>query len=374
MKTRDRDQPARPRGNGGPSGLSLAHRRPGSAIPSEAISGMKRSLGTRDHALWQRLGRHGFTLVELLVSIATIGILISLLLPAVQSAREAARRTQCANNLKQLALAVQNFHAALGTFPPDHLFTYDPTAANWSWLAAILPHLEQESLYQQANVGGAAPNNINQSLPQIAQRVATFLCPSDPYAWRGPMSQSSNFDMLDPVLGPLNYEMTCYRANVGSNWGGGPPGSSTWWGTDSQWCNPDANNADPNTTYDGCCHGNGVIWENNQPIGVKDILDGASNTILIGEALTGKDYQNSWCHMDNAIATCAYPPNAKNPATGQDYPPDQWWNRYAFTSQHAGGAQFALADGSVHFIGDAISLLVFRALGTRAGREVAMLP
>ena len=117
-----------------------------------------------------------------------------------------------------------------------------------------------------------------------------------------------------------------------------------------------------------------MIWENNNPLRITDVSDGTSNTIMIGEALSGKDNQNSWCHMDNAIATCAYSPNAKNPLTGQDYPPDQWWNRYAFTSAHPGGVQFAMTDGSVRFINDSIPLPVFRALGTRALGEVAEVP
>jgi prepilin-type N-terminal cleavage/methylation domain-containing protein len=315
-----------------------------------------------------------FTLIELLVVIAIIGVLVGLLLPAVQKVRESASRMQCSNNLRQLATGVHNFHSAQGTFPPDLCYTFDPTAPNWSWLANLLPFIEQGNLYNAANIGGSPPNNINQSLPQIATRVKLFLCPSDGNAFNGPVSHPSNFDMYDPVLGPLTYEMTSYRGNCGANWGGGPPGSPLWWGTDPQWCNPDPTNPNPDTTYVGCGYGNGVIWENNTPINILAVTDGSTNTFMIGEALVAQDYQNAWCHMDNAIATCTYPPNAMNPVTGQPYPPDQWWNRYAFTSNHVGGVQFAMTDGSVQFISNSISLSLFRALGTRAVGEVAELP
>ena len=316
----------------------------------------------------------GFTLVELLVVIAIVGVLTGLLLPAVQKARAGANRTQCANNMRQIAIAVHTYVEARGTFPPDKLYSYDPTMPNWSWLANILPLIDEGSLYDAARIGASPPNNINQSLPEIAQSVKTFLCPSDPDSYQGPQSHDVNFDMFDPVLGALTYAPTSYRANIGSNWGGGPPNSPLWWGTDPQWCVADENNSDPKTMYDGCAKGNGVMWENLNPLRISQVTDGTSNTFLFGEAVIGKDYQNAWCHMDNAIATCAYPPNAKNPVTGQDYPPDEWWNRYAFTSLHPGGVQFAMTDGSVRFINDSISLSLFRALGTRAGREPASVP
>lgn len=322
-----------------------------------------------------RPGKHrGFTLIELLVVIAIIGILVALLLPAVQAARESARRTQCNNNLKQLALAALNLTDRRGTLPPNVAYTYDPTAPNWSWLTYILPDVEQSALYAATGAGSTTPKNINQCLSVIATEIPLFKCPSDSDAFMGLQWHTSNFDMFDPSLGPLKYAVTSYRANIGANWGGGAPNSSLWWGTDAPWCNPDPNNSDPNTTYDGCVYGNGVISETKTPLRLAAVRDGTSATFLIGEAVCSQDNQNAWCHMDNAIATCAYPPNAKSPVTGLPYPPDQWWNRYAFTSNHPGGVQFAMTDGSVHFISDDISLTVFRALATRAGKEAFQLP
>src|SRR5437588_12603850 len=143
----------------------------------------------------RRFRHPGFTLIELLVVIAIIAVLIGLLLPAVQKVREAAARTSCANNLKQLALAVHNYHSDRGSFPPDTYFTYDPTGPNWSWLAHLLPYVEQDALHRAARVTGSPANHINQSLPQIATPVKGFLCPSDPDAFEAPPADPATVGM-----------------------------------------------------------------------------------------------------------------------------------------------------------------------------------
>jgi len=321
--------------------------------------------------------RRAFTLIELLVVIAIIAILIGLLVPAVQKVRDAAARTQCANNLKQLGLAIHNYISAFNTFPDNKTYSYDPTGPSWSWLANTLPMVEQRTLYSQLKI---PVNNIDQSLTAITQSAPIYRCPADPYSQGMPVQLPANYDMNDPTLGPLTYSVGNYKANMGSNWGGDAPGGPLWWGTDPQWCNANPTNPNPATTYDGCGFGDGVIWDyknpnapNGRPIKILDVSDGTSNTIMLGESAAGIDYMNSWQHADSSIATTVYPPNCKNPATGQPYPPDMWYNQYGFTSWHSGGVNFAMTDGSVRFISDNIDLTTFRAMGTRgAGDRVNM--
>jgi prepilin-type N-terminal cleavage/methylation domain-containing protein/prepilin-type processing-associated H-X9-DG protein len=328
--------------------------------------------------------RSGFTLIELLVVIAIIGVLIGLLVPAVQKVREAAARIHCGNNLKQLALGIHNYIETYGTFPPNKTYSFDPTGPSWSWIANISPMIEQEGFYNLAGLAKNPPPNIDQSLVAIANPIELLRCPSDFYAIGEAVTQPSNYDMNDPVLGPLTYSVGNYKANMGSNWGGGAPGGPYWWGTDPRWCVADPGNKDPATTFDGCGFGDGVIWDykspavpKGAPINILGITDGTSNTIMLGESCTSKDFMNSWQHSDSSIATCAYPPNYifhyVNPNTGQPYDPTDWTNAYGFHSWHSGGVMFAMADGSVRFIHDGIDLTVFRAMGTRASGETISL-
>src|SRR3954469_1594045 len=147
----------------------------------------------------------GFTLVELLVVIAIIGVLVALLLPAVQAAREAARRMQCTNNLRQLGLALHNYHDVNLTFP----LNYRPVAGGtYSWMQAILPYIEQQNLYSQITIGGTvalANNTMVANTP-----IKTFRCPSDGLNQNGMMTGASD--------GGGTKAITNYKANCGAAW------------------------------------------------------------------------------------------------------------------------------------------------------------
>jgi prepilin-type N-terminal cleavage/methylation domain-containing protein len=265
--------------------------------------------------------RRAFTLIELLVVIAIIAMLIGLLLPAVQKVREAASRTTCANNLKQLALACHNYHDSLGIYPTSTLYNaaQDENAPNWSFLARLLPYIEQNNL---AGQGTMTSTSIVKCQAQIKAKITTFLCPSDTVSNQG-------LNAGDPCDGYL--------------------------GDGIFWCQ---------YTFAG----------DKRTLRIGDITDGTSNTFLFGEVLGARTVDNIWCHAFDALATCAIDPNARR-ADGSYYDPDDWANVYGFSSAHAGGLQFALADGSVRFVNNSIQRAVYRALATRAGGEVvASLP
>jgi prepilin-type N-terminal cleavage/methylation domain-containing protein/prepilin-type processing-associated H-X9-DG protein len=303
-----------------------------------------------------RRDRRAFTLIEVLVVIAIIGVLIALLLPAVQQAREAARRSQCLNNLKQIGLALHNYHGAHGTFPPGYVSKTQgnsPTGPDigpgWGWGAMILSQLEQGPLYGAVNF--SLPTTDPASLTARRTNLAVFLCPSNP-ADGGPLTiKDGAGNVLVADLAPGQYV-----------------------GVAGQW-EPEEFPA-PN---------NGVFYRNSR-IGLQNITDGSSTTLLAGER--SQNVANAaWLGMIPSGQSCNNPTwpvqdcEASNVLIlGHTGPsPDEVWidtpnypkaGADDFHSLHPGGCNFLFGDGSVRFVKETIAPRVFSALATRAGGEV----
>jgi prepilin-type N-terminal cleavage/methylation domain-containing protein len=312
----------------------------------------------------------GFTLIELLVVIAIIAVLVALLLPAVQQAREAARRSQCKNNMKQLGLAIYNYHDTLNTYPINQAWRNKPGLNNdgpaisntsRSWLTMILPYVDQGPLYNNINFNAntllSNPNNPgNIAAAQTVIRV--YLCPSDDGNQQGRLGNRSD----DPFgTNTTLWAVTNYKACSGSNWAWG---IAAWNPVSS----PTGRNA--NQT-DGLNLGNGILCSDqtsvNPPTRVRDVTDGTSNTFFAGEALPAWTQWDWWFNPNAVTANCAEPLNAllKRPLNVGDWP-----NNYAFASKHVGGGQFCMADGSVRFVSENINITTYRALATISAQEV----
>jgi len=315
--------------------------------------------------------RHAFTLIELLVVIAIIAVLIALLLPAVQQAREAARRSQCKNNLKQFGLALHNYHDMAGMFPVGGTgaggssYSGKPQV---SWAVRILPYLDQAPLYNQLNF--ATANVTSQTLasgrPAREHVVTIFRCPSD------------TFPNLAPI-GSSQYAQTSYSGSIGSQ--RTPSNSSS--------CNPflsfaeatPATNADYARTADSRAV-SGMFAQGAVSIAIRDVTDGTSNTLCIGEILTSchsPDYFYGWWPAVgritsastlapiNEMTTCERSQRITDPNCTD---PKSFNYSWGFKSMHVGGAQFLLVDGSVRFLSENINHQTYQYLGGRAEGQV----
>ncbi len=304
--------------------------------------------------------RMAFTLIELLVVLAIIGILTALLLPAVMKVREACARASCGNNLRQLALATHSFQDTRGRLPFGQFlgpYGTGPDSSAWSWLAEVLPFIEQNNLYQQ----GGIPANTLLGSGILAMRVPTFFCPSDAAGLAGVTTLAGNLEDI-PV------GLTNYKGVSGSNWGADFQDHLVVLNTD--WPHRGVNGS-----FDGLANGDGMLFRSDWTRGLRliDVTDGTSNTFMIGEDVPAMNFWVSWPYSNNAYGTCAIPPNVRPPGGGQ-YAPGDWQNTWSFRSRHPGGLNFALADGSVHFIPDSIDLPLYWALATINGGEVVSPP
>lgn len=274
--------------------------------------------------------RHGFSLIELLVVMATIGILLALILPAVQQAREASRRTHCQSNLRQLAMALHQYHDAHETFTPAVI-----TENGWSWGALLLPHIEQRPLYESLPIDGTMDLTDPQVKSLCQHVIELYLCPSD--VETTPEENEHRTIVLYNVDGSSHFVATSnYMGCVGNfNTKLGP------------------NNGDVQAWPNGT-----MGW--NQSIRQEDITDGLSNTILLGEidtffeerahrgsiwagtAQTPPDYTGTYREKH---ATVTYINFGRNQIINSD-------DGNTYSSLHPGGANFAFADGRVQFINE----------------------
>lgn len=299
--------------------------------------------------------RRGFTLVELLVVIAIIGILVALLLPAVQAARESARRAQCQNNLKQIGLALHNYHTTKNELPIGSVLPSNaPAGKNYgTWVYYILPYLEEGSVY-------AAFNDLKfpmySSLYKTAYTTVLpgFICPSDPGA-------------VTPLIGGRNqtYE--------------NPANSMALWYPTSMGPNNDRYCDYCPSAWKGvyCCLGPdsfttadvGMFRRWYQPIKFRQVTDGLSNTFMAGETIPSHCIFNGAYNSNYPMVSTTLPINIM--VINTDTSQQEWWRSCGYKSLHSGGSYFTMGDSSVHFVVETIDLKVYYALGTRAGEEVA---
>jgi prepilin-type N-terminal cleavage/methylation domain-containing protein/prepilin-type processing-associated H-X9-DG protein len=279
--------------------------------------------------LSHRISRRGFTLIELLVVIAIIAVLIALLVPAVQKVREAASRTQCHNNLKQVGLALHGYHDRNKKFPHGYVSGVSAgqdTGPGWGWAAYLLDDLEQSNVRRQINFALDVTHAANAG-PRV-QLLPILQCPSDAYV-----------GTFVPDGATVSVAHAAYVACFGDFEIEDNPGA-----------------------------GNGMFYRNSKTR-IADIIDGASNTFLVGERssnLSKATWVGAIAGIDESqalvLGSADHPPNDLAAAHAEDF-----WSR------HALGVNFLFGDGSVRNVHNSIAAATYRALATRAGGEVVAL-
>jgi prepilin-type N-terminal cleavage/methylation domain-containing protein/prepilin-type processing-associated H-X9-DG protein len=334
-----------------------------------------------------------FTLVELLVVIAIIGILVALLLPAIQAAREAARRMSCSNNLHNVGLACLTFHDTAKHLPisisqwaedydrnnkwigPNkgkmHPSNGGPGYNGKGWIVDILPAMEERAKYDSIKTalenstgeknflltGPAAGNGMGHPTIRelVSQQLPWLTCPSDAEA--RPSDKQYYWKVMTAT--------TSYKGVIGDTEitpdGAGPNTQTPFAGLGSK---PDCHN-----TAD--C--DGLLWRGNylRPIGLEKITDGTSKTFMVGESVVEQDYHSAAFFSDGSWATCGNPLNYFIIPAEETEVKNNWQAARGFKSLHPGGAQFVMADGSVQYINEAIDHSAYRAMSTKAGGETA---
>jgi prepilin-type N-terminal cleavage/methylation domain-containing protein len=312
--------------------------------------------------------RPAFTLVELLVVIAIIGVLVALLLPAVQAAREAARRAQCLNNIKQVGLACLSYESSYGQLPPGYGWFRNPPGANvanepeWPWSARIFPYVEQQAAFDTIDWELNPGFSHRQLFPALAVRVPTFECPTDPGAalrWNETGACS-------------NDGKTHGRISYAGNFGGGQM--------------EETNRRRPRVPG---------VFGHNYGARIGEILDGTTNTLLLSELIVGQGCTVRGVHTydEGPVFMVDYGPNDPTPDLVRWCDPEDS-HRTNFTapclhgsgnqgtlgqlnmilhtsrSNHIGGVMTAACDGSARFTAETIDIDVWQALGTPDGQEV----
>jgi prepilin-type N-terminal cleavage/methylation domain-containing protein/prepilin-type processing-associated H-X9-DG protein len=299
--------------------------------------------------------KHAFTLVELLVVIAIIGVLVALILPAIQAARESSRRTQCLNNLKQLTVGLLNFESANKKFPAGQRWSgprKDPGTYSMAWSAIILPFIEQQAVANKLDF--KVPFTDSKNLPASSTVISTYLCPSASQFEEHRTPDGRLFNMTIP-----GNDLACldYLGISGPDKDSKNPVSKELYGRQR-----------------GILIGtkglpNGDKLEDPPPIKASDVTDGLSHTTWLTEC-TGRGAGIKDGEMDSVHGAWASGNNVTHidKKINDDNPPKAWYEERIFC-EHTGGAHFAMCDGSVHFMSDDTGEKVIRSMCSRDGEE-----